>query len=153
MGGRVLHFSIHIEPTLAPENPTRFAGYHYSEYMDKTCESTLFEPVGCYNTKKPFVRGTFLINWRMAIEWKRIGAFGSSMACACADAARATGAKLFGLHFWGECWALEESEIVFAPKGDCTLCDGTYKTKCLEKGHRTDFECLGYESYYVYKVM
>jgi hypothetical protein len=142
------------EPTKAPTEPptTAVPDFTYENYKDKECRTDKWEVKGCYNTKVPFKRGKLLVYWRKNIKWKRISAFAKSMACACADAARHAGAEYFGLHFWGECWALERSEIQEAPEGDCLLADGKYKTKCSEMNKRYDNECLADQSYYTYKL-
>ena len=78
--------------------------------------------------------------------------FSFSFVCACAEAAKAANVKYFGTHYWGECWALELSQVTAVKNGDCTLADGKYETKC--KGDkRYNFECLGDKNYYIYSIL
>merc|ERR1712072_284046 len=110
---------------------------------------------GCYDTRVPFKRGKLLIYWRHKIDWKNISLFASKLACACSQAAKRAGAKYFGLHYWGGCWALARSEIKMANQnGDCTLAYGKYKTKCTGQWNMPwKQECLGVKSYFVYKIL
>lgn len=135
-------------PRTRPHRPSK-KGLLYKDWKNQGCDN--FDlPRGCYDTRVPFKRGKLLVYWRHDIEWNRIDKFARSLKCACAEAARRAGARFFGLHFWGECWALDPREIKMAPQGDCTLADGLYKTKCPRaNGNKV---CLGIKSYYTYKL-
>jgi hypothetical protein len=114
---------------------------------------------GCFNTRgredeRDERRGKLLVYRRHNIDWNNIAQFASNLACACAEAAQDAGAEYFGLHFWGECWALKRSDIIRAHDGDCTRANGKFNRKCNGKWNFSwGQECLGDKSYFVYKLL
>jgi len=106
---------------------------------------------GCYSSLK---KGQLLVYWRYRITWKNIGRFATDLACECSKVAKKVGAEYFGIHFWGECWALEKASLRMAPQGDCVVADGKYKTKCTTTWNGNwGSECLAHQSFFVYKVL
>jgi len=108
---------------------------------------------GCYDTRSLFKRGKNLVFWRYKIDWKNLAQFASNLACECTKKAKAAGVEYFGLHFYGECWALTQSDIIMSSNGDCTLASDMTK-KCTDKWNfKYSSECLGKKSYFVYKIL
>jgi len=135
--------------TLQPA-PKTWRDYPYTMYKNKQCDAKIWKREGCYSA---YYRGQLLVYWRYDIEWSRarMPVFASSFVCACAEAAKTANVKYFATHFWGECWALELWQVTEATKGDCTLADGLYQTRCYgNKNH--NFECLGAKNYYMYSL-
>lgn len=118
----------------------------YEYYKNLKCDVT-WTKIGCYSAKG---RGRYLLNYRWDIEWApdRIGEFTKAFVCACAEAARINKVQYFATHYWGECWELDEENLIEAVDEGCYLADGKYTDQCV--GINYDQECLGAHNYYVY---
>jgi len=144
---------LNLLPALEMPAPPKKKVFKYEDYKGKNCEDDVaLEVKGCYQTKGLHNRGRLLVYFRQDIEWGNIPAFATSLMCACAEAAKQHNVKLFGIHFWGECWALEEEDITQDKNGDCLLADGNYAHKCSLMNKKYKHPCLADKSYYTYKL-
>lgn len=118
----------------------------YAYFKDMHCDTT-WTKIGCYNVR---ARGRLLLNYRYDIEWEmdRHPAFAHSLLCACAEAARINHVQYFATHFWGECWELDQEDLVQQSDKGCLLADGKHENQC--RSIADPGLCLGTTSYYVY---
>lgn len=118
----------------------------YQYFKDMRCDTT-WTKIGCYNVSS---RSRQLLNYRYDIEWetKRHPAFAHSLLCACAEAARIAKVQYFATHFWGECWELDQEDLVAKSDYGCIMADGKHENRCI--GLSEPGQCLGTTSYFVY---
>lgn len=121
----------------------------YDYFRNMVCDE-VWTKIGCYDVKEEN-RGRYLLNYRWDIEWEptRFAKFAHSFACACAEAARINHVQFFATHYWGECWELEQEDLV-TPSEGCILADGEYKNKC--DSINEDGTCLGTSGFFVYTI-
>merc|ERR1712154_337915 len=100
---------------------------------------------GCYDV---YARGKYIHTKRLTIDWSKQGhpKYAWNFVCACADAAKKAGIKMFATHFWGECWELKEKDLARKSEDGCRLADGLYMTNTCDDSNA----CLGVVGYAVY---
>lgn len=77
-----------------------------------------------------------------------------SLACRCAEKARAKGYKVFGLQFYGECWGGPNGEALFSKDGPSDNCiqQLTKPFACVQQDPFT--ECVGGENTnFIYRLV
>lgn len=120
------------------------SGFHCDEYAF----GGSFTSVGC-KQKIPQHDPDFELigNFRNQIDWRNFDSFTRRILCECAELAKTGGFKIFGIQFWGECWASRSNSTTASSSvNDC--CNTAYQV-CTHG----DCKCVGKDDgIYMYRL-
>ncbi|XP_068750199.1 uncharacterized protein [Montipora capricornis] len=78
-------------------------------------EGITYKPVGCFKDRfSPRAMPELLKNFRGTIDWNHL----DKIVEKCAEEAMNKRQEYFGIQFWGECWAGEDSDLTYDQYGE-----------------------------------